>query len=313
MVQQLEPTVVSRLTSARSRLSSRKQRDALLAYVLLSPAAALYLIFIAGPLIAALWISLFNWDLLSPATFTGLTNYEKLFSDPVVHAVLVNTVIFTVSSVVLHVGLGLLAALAVNRAMPAPLNYLLRTAFFFPQLISWAAVALMWKYILDPNFGFVTYYLSKLGLSPPDWLASPQWAMPSLIFVDFWRTFGFVFIVLLAGLRSIPPHFYEAAVIDGAGPLHRFRYVTIPLLSPTLFFASVITFIGAFQIFEPMFIMTQGGPGNATQSIVMLIYETAFRQFQMGYACAQAALVLVAIMCVTLIQLLASRYWVHYD
>ena len=168
--------------------------------------------------------------------------------------------------------------------------------------------------MLDPSFGYVNYYLAQIGISsPPDWLASPTLAMPSLIFVDFWRTFGFIFIVLLAGLIAIPRYLYDAAAIDGANSFQRFWHVTIPMLSPTLLFASLVTVIGAFQIFEPMYIMTQGGPGNATRSIVELIYETAFHQFQMGYACAMAIVVLLFIMCFTVIQLRLSRLWVHYQ
>jgi multiple sugar transport system permease protein len=179
--------------------------------------------------------------------------------------------------------------------------------------MSYASVALLWKFALDPSFGFINYYLGLLHIAAPAWLLSPRWAMPALIFVDLWHTLGFTFIILLAGLQGVPTYLQEAARIDGAGAWQRLWNVTIPMLSPTLFFASVITFIGAFQIFEPMFIMTNGGPGNATLSVVMQIYETGFRSFEMGYASTNALIVFVVIMIVTLVQLWISRYWVNYD
>jgi multiple sugar transport system permease protein len=282
-------------------------------YAFLSPAVILFTVFLVGPMVATVVLSFFTWDLLTAPEFSGIDNYTKMLSDPTVGRVLLNTVVFTFASLVIHLGLGLALALAVNRAISPVLRYFLRTAYFFPQLLSWAAVALVWKYALDPDFGFVNYYLAKLGVSPPAWLIDPFWAMPALIMVDGWKTLGFIFIVLLAGLQGIPKGLYEAAALDGAGPWRRFWNITIPMLSPTLFFASLVTFIGAFQIFEPMFIMTQGGPGDATRSIVMLIYETGFRNFQMGYASALAVVVLAIIMGVTLLYMRSARYWVHHE
>jgi multiple sugar transport system permease protein len=305
--------VGSPLPQWRHGFSARKRREALAAYTFLSAPLLLFVVFLGGPLVAVFVISVLEWDLLTQPVFSGVENYKQLVSDPTARAAIQNTFVFAFWSVVLHLGFGLLLALAVNRIMPPTLTYFLRTAYFFPLIISWAAVALMWRYILDPNFGFLPYYLSKVGLSLPNVLTSPNWAMPALIFVDFWRTIGLTFIILLAGLQSIPNQLYEAAKIDGAGSFHRFWYVTIPMLSPTLFFALVITFIGAFQIFEPMYIITQGGPGDETRSIVMYIFETGFRSFDMGYASAQAVVVFLVIMVVTLIQIGLSRYWVHYE
>ncbi len=295
------------------RISVMARRDAIAGYLFVSPAVLLFLIFIAGPLIGAIALSLFQWDLLTPAHFAGLGNYAQLFTDPVVGQAIANTFVFTFWSIVLHIGLGLLLALAVNRAMQAPLKYFLRTAYFFPLLMSWASVALMWKFALDPSFGFINYYLGLLHISPPNWLLSPQWAMPTIIVVDLWRTLGFTFIILLAGLQGLPPYLAEAAHLDGAGRLQRFWHITLPMLSPTLFFTTIITFIGAFQIFEPMFIMTNGGPGNDTLSIVQDIYQTGFRSFQMGYASTISLIVFLVIMLVTLLQFGLGRYWVNYE
>ena len=297
----------------RGKSSPLQRRETIAAYLFLSPAIVLFLVFLAGPLLGAIAISFFRWDLLTTAEFVGFENYAQLLSDAEALRAVWNTFVFTFWSMVLHIGIGLLLALAVTRAMPAGLMYFLRAAYFFPLLISWAAVAIMWRYILDPNFGFLNYYLDRFGLPTTEWLISERWAMPAIILVDLWRTLGFTFIILLAGLQGIPKQLYEAAMIDGAGPFRKFWSVTIPLLSPTLLFAGVITFIGAFQIFEPMFIMTQGGPGDETLSIVMHIYETGFRSFQMGYASVLALVVFLVVMVVTLVQLWLSRYWVHYD
>lgn len=290
---------------------ARRRLEALAAYAFLSPALVLFLVFLAGPLVAALALSVQSWDLLSPPRFVGLDNYRKLAGDPLFLKVALNTLVFTIASVVLHLGVGLGLALLVNRKISPFLQYLVRTAYFFPQLISWAAAALIWRYILDPDFGFLNYYLRWLGLDAPAWLASPPLAMPAIVGVDLWRTIGFIFIVLLAGLQAIPPRLYEAATLDGAGRWRQFWDITLPMLSPTLFFALVITFIGAIQIFEPMYIMTNGGPLNGTRSIVMYVFETAFRRFQMGYASAMANIIFVVIMLVTMLQLLLARYWVH--
>ncbi|MDQ3657270.1 MAG: sugar ABC transporter permease [Chloroflexota bacterium] len=290
-----------------------RRREAMVAYALLSPAIVLFLVFIAGPLVGAIVLSFFEWNLLTDAEFVGIDNYRQLFTDDTALAAVRNTFVFAFWSLVTHLGLGLLLALAVQRAIPGVLKYLFRTAIFFPVIMSWAAVSLIWLFILDPNFGFINYYLDQLGLRTESWLLMPDTAMPAIILVDLWKTIGFTFILLLAGLQGVPAHLHEAAKIDGAGSVRRFWDITLPMLSPTLFMTAILTFIGAFQIFEPMFIMTGGGPLDTTVSIVMHIYETGFRRFEMGYASAMAIGVFVVILAVTLIQMRLSRYWVFYE
>ncbi len=290
-----------------------RRREAIVAYTLLSPAIILFLIFIAGPLVGAIALSFFEWNLLTDAEFVGLENYRKLVTDDAALAAVRNTFVFAFWSLVTHVGLGLLLALAIQRSIPGVLKYLFRTAIFFPVIMSWAAVSLIWLYILDPNFGFINYYLAQLGLPTKSWLLMPGSAMPAIILVDLWKTIGFTFILILAGLQGVPPHLHEAAKLDGAGSVRRFWDITLPMLSPTLFMVAILTFIGAFQIFEPMYIMTEGGPLDKTVSIVMQIYETGFRRFEMGYASAMAIGVFLVILAVTLIQMRLSRYWVFYE
>lgn len=306
-------TSVQRGKYEKRKRTNWQQREILAAYLFLAPALLLFIVFIAGPFLGAFVLSLFSWDMFTSPQFSGLANYAKLFTDSNVRISLWNTAVFTFWSLVLHLVCGMLLALAVNRAISGVLKYFLRTAYFFPLIMSWAAVSLMWLYLLDPNFGIVDFYLKILHLPTPNWLLTSSTALPALIFVDLWRSLGFTFVILLAGLNSVPTHFYEAARLDGANAWRRFWSVTVPLMSPTLLFACVITVVGAFQIFDPMFIMTSGGPGTATLSIVLYIYETGFQSFQMGYASTLALLVFVVIMILTVIQLRVSRYWVFYD
>lgn len=304
-------TVSARDLGARARTIAPKGRRDHVGYVFIAPAVILFLVFIGLPFLAAIALSFTHWDLLTSIKFAGVDNYVQLVRDAQVRKAVGNTFIFAFASVVTHIGFGLLLAVAVSSRASRVLRYVLRTAFFFPFLVSWAAVALLWKYVLDPTFGIGNYYLHLVGLPTANWLASPSLALPSLIVVDFWHTIGYTFVILLAGLQTVPQHLHEAAKVDGAGALRRFWHVTLPMMSPTLFFATVITFIGAFQIFDPMVIMTQGGPDGNTESVVMYVYQQAFQSFQMGYASTVALIVFVVMMLVTLLQFRLSRLWVH--
>jgi multiple sugar transport system permease protein len=297
----------------KPRRSPRQRRDARTAYLLLAPAFVLFLVFIVIPLLGAVALSLFNYDLLTPPVFIGLANYRYLLHDQLAADALVVTFIFTAASVILHVAVGLGLALAVSRPMPRALRYGLRTAFFFPLLISWAVVSLIALYTLDPNFGFITYYLGKLGLHHLELFTNTHTALATIIGVDLWHTVGFSFIVLLAGLQSIPASLIEAARIDGAGWWAILRRVKLPLLSPSLFFVTVISFIGAFQIFEPVHIITDGGPNNSTESIVQYIYDVGFSELHMGYAATLGLVVFIVLLVVTLGQFALGRLWVHND
>jgi multiple sugar transport system permease protein len=303
----------STLTSSAARFSGRPKRPSQqwLGFLYIGPAAILFLVFIVAPFIAAIALSFYQWNLLTPAQPVGLANFAQLFHDPVLLQSLGNTFIFAISSVVLHVGVGLLLALALNRAMNKVLSYFVKATLFFPLLISWAAVALLWKYVLDPTFGYVSYYLKLIGIQTPAFFTDPHWALAALIGVDFWHTIGYTLIILLAGLQTVPIELVEAAHTDGAGSARTFFSIILPLMSPTIFFATVITFIGAFQIFDPMQIITQGGPNNRTLSVVQYLYQTAFQSFNVGYASVISLVVFVIIMTVTALQFWGSRKWVH--
>lgn len=288
-----------------------RRRTATAGWMFVSPALLLFLVFVAGPFVFAIVLAFLKWDMLTTPEFVGADNFVRLFSDPILPQVLLNTFVFAFASIVTHLVFGLLLALAVNRVASRVLGYFARVAIFFPFLISWAAVALLWKYVLDPTFGYVAQYAAAFGIELPNFFADPAWAMPAIIFIDLWHTVGFTFIIMLAGLQTVPTELVEAARTDGATSWQIFWNVTLPLMSPTMFFATIITFIGAFQIFAPIQIITKGGPQNSTTTIIMYLYEKGFQAFDMGYAAAVALLVFVIIMGVTVLQFLGRRKWVH--
>ncbi|MCT1479851.1 carbohydrate ABC transporter permease [Microbacterium sp. p3-SID336] len=288
-----------------------RRRTATAGWMFVSPALLLFLVFVAGPFVFAIVLAFLKWDMLTTPEFVGGDNFVRLFSDPILPQVLLNTFVFAFASIVTHLVFGLLLALAVNRVASRVLGYFARVAIFFPFLISWAAVALLWKYVLDPTFGYVAQYAATFGIELPNFFADPAWAMPAIIFIDLWHTVGFTFIIMLAGLQTVPTELVEAARTDGATSWQIFWNVTLPLMSPTMFFATIITFIGAFQIFDPIQIITKGGPQNSTTTIIMYLYEKGFQAFDMGYAAAVALLVFVIIMGVTVLQFLGRRKWVH--
>ena len=306
-------TVVGRPDRLRPRSSGAGQgRPATLAgYLFISPALLLFVIFILGPFIAAIVLAFYSWDMLTPPIPNGVGNFTELFRDPTLYQALGNTFVFAFASVVTHLVGAMLLALGVNKLRSKVASYFVRTSLFFPFVISWAAVALLWKYVLDPTFGMGTYYLKKVGFNPPDWFTDPHWALPAIIGIDWWHTIGFTFVIMLAGLQTVPAELLEAARVDGANGWQRLWHVTVPLMSPTIFFAAVITFIGAFQIFDPVQIISpNGGPQNATLTIVMYLYQKGFQAFQVGYASAVALLVFAIMALVTALQFWASRRWV---
>ncbi len=203
--------------------------------------------------------------------------------------------------------------MGVNRQMHALPRYLLRTAIFFPVLTTTASLALVWQYLLTQDRGVVNYLLTQIGMDPIPWLSSSQWALRSVILYDVWKSIGFLMVLYLAGLQGIPESLYEAARIDGANRLQLMRHVTLPLITPTAFFAIVISLIGAAQVFDNAWVLTGGGPGDASRLIVLYIYEAGFRRFEMGYASALSMTLFGLLILLTLAQFAFSRRWVHYE
>jgi multiple sugar transport system permease protein len=310
-----QPTVAApRIASGiKGWLLKPARREAISGYLFILPTFLGYTVFIIGPILAAIGLSFTQYDLLSSPTFTGLENYRQLASDTRLHLVYRNTIFFTVVSVFFNIGIGLLLAVLLNRKLPAFLRYFLRSAFFFPVLIGHVYIAIIWQFLYQQDTGVINYYLGLIGLGPYPWLSSGQWAMPSVIIMDVWKNTGFAMLVCLAGLQNVPQDYYEAAALDGAGAWTRFRSITLPLISPTLFFLSVIFAIGAIQVFDSIIVLTNGGPGDSTRSIVMYLREVAFDNFEMGYGSAVAITLFAAIMALTLVQFRVSRAWVHYE
>lgn len=293
--------------------SKQSRREALAGYLFILPTFIGYTAFVLGPLLAAIGYSFTSYDGLTSAKSNGLDNYRELWHDDLLRTVYKNTFVFSIFAVFFNIGLGLILAVLINRAMPRFLRYIFRSAFFFPVLVAHVYIAIIWLFLYNKDLGIINYYLGDLGINPLPWISTAKWAMPSVIIMDVWKNAGFAMLICLAGLQNIPGEYYEAAALDGASGSQRFRQITLPLLTPTLFFLFVIFTIGALQVFDSIIVLTNGGPGDATRSIVMYLYQTAFQDFEMGYASAVAMTLFVLIMFLTLVQFRLSRRWVHYD
>jgi multiple sugar transport system permease protein len=283
------------------------------AYLFISPAMILFLAFIAIPVVGIVVFSFLQWDLLTPPRFAGLSNFRMLAHDGELAHALVNSLLFDLMTTSLHIVVGMGLAIAVTSVRSKTVRYWARTAFVVPFLMSAGAVAVMWSYILSGSTGPLNYYLSRLGMSPPDWLASGTWALPSLVGVDLWQTVGITFIIFLVGLQTIPFGLYEAAAIDGVGPFQRFRYITLPMLSPATLVASITAFIGAFEIFTWPYVITSGGPGDATLTIMVYIFRVSFRNLELGYGAAVSIVNLVVLVVLVTVGFRLARRWVHYE
>lgn len=290
----------------------RRDHETLSAYLFLAPNTLGFLIFTALPVVAALVLAFYDWDLLLGAEYVGLENFRRLlFEDDVFRAAGLNTFYFVAVSVPLSAGLGLAVALLCNQALRGITIF--RAIFLLPYVTITVAVALVWRWLYHPTLGLFNNLLALVGIEGPSWLVSTRWAMPAIILLTIWKSFGYNMVLFLAGLQGIPEQLYEAATIDGANAWQRFRHVTLPMLSPTTFFVVIISIIGSFQVFDQALVMTGGGPGVATTTLVLFIYQVGFQSFHMGYAAAAAWLLFVVIMVFTLIQFRTQRRWVTYE
>jgi len=292
---------------------SHRRSEALSGYLFIAPIYIGFLIFIAAPIVVAFGLSFTKFDILKGATFIGLNNYTHMLTDARLQTVYRNTALFTSISVVLNVGIGLLLAVALNSRLPRLIRNFYRSIFFFPVLIAHTYISVIWQFLYAKDTGIFNYYLSQIGVGPIPWLNSSQWVLFSIILMDVWKNTGFAMLLFLAGLQNIPGEYYEVAQIDGANGVNAFFKITLPLLSPTIFFILVIFMTGALQVFDSIMVISEGGPGDASRSIVMYIYEKAFRTFDMGYASAVAMTLFVLILGLTLLQFALGRRWVHYE
>jgi len=288
-----------------------KHQQWLWGYLLLLPALIGFFVFMLYPMFTGVYLSFTAWGGFGPVKWVGLENWIKLLHDKHFLKAVWNTVYYTLGILAIGVPLALLLALLLNQKFLRGRNFF-RAVYYLPVISMMVAVSMLWKWLLSPNHGLVNYFLGFIGLPKINWLLDPRWAMPGLILMSIWKGTGFNMVIFLAGLQGIPKMYYEAAEIDGANSWHKFRYVTLPLLSPTTYFIVITTMIHSFQIFQQAYILTEGGPREATTTIVYYIYKNAFEWFQMGYACTQAVLLLVILVLATLFQQWLQKRWVFY-
>jgi multiple sugar transport system permease protein len=291
----------------------RRRREALNGYLFVAPSIIGFVVFILGPLLAVVYFSFTRYDAISPPQWRGLANYERLFTDDRLRSVYLNTIIYVVAAVVLINGIALLLAVVVDQRLPRFLTVVFRSVYFFPSLVSLVYISLIWQALFQRDTGLVNYYLHALGGDPVNWLSSTTTSRWTVVIVDTWRNVGFAMLIYVAALQDVPRELEEAAQLDGAGPVTLFRKITVPMISQAIFFNVTITVIGAFQIYESVIVLTNGGPGDSTRSVVMYLAEQAFSNFQIGYASAIAITLFLIILAATLIQFRIRRSWVHYE
>ena len=300
-------------TTAESRRRHRAPQDTLRIIAYLTPGMTGFLVFIIIPLIASLIISLFSWSLLGTSEFVGLDNYRRMISgeDPAFYTILKNTVVFAL----LYTGANLIISTGISywlQHLPNRFSRVLRIIFFIPVVTPMAGNALIWRLLLNDE-GVVNSALNSIGLPSLPWLNNPSLAMGSLVIMSLWQGLGYSIVVLTAGLNGINPSILEASELDGATGFRRFFQVVFPILSPTFFFCTVMTVIGAFKVFAQPFFLTKGGPGESTNTIVLALYRNGFSFDKLGYASALAWILFVIVMLLTALQFSQQKRWVNYD
>lgn len=301
--------------TGRSRVARRRggplAAEVRWAWLFLAPTIIGLALLSAGPILATLGISFTRWDLLTAPEFVGFDNFRELLGDQRFMSALRNTVLFTVLSIPLDLALALFLALSLNRAIRG--IAWIRTSYFLPLVTSATAISLVWAWIYAPN-GILNSIMGFLGMPPQKWITDPFWAIPAIVFMTVWQGVGISTIIFLAGLQAVPEELYDAADVDGAGRWARLRYVTLPLLTPSLFFAGILGLISAFQVFDQVYVLARpGNPTEATITLVYFIYENGFRFFRMGYASAASWILFVIVGVLTIIYFRLQRRWVHYQ
>lgn len=276
------------------------------AYLFILPSMIIFTAFVLIPLLVSIVFSLYSFDMMgNNIKFLGLGNYTKLLADNRFWNALLNTLYFTGGTVPFLVITALLIAVALNAK--TKYNAVFKSIYFLPAICSMTIVSIAWSFMLDTDIGIISYYFSLIGIKTIAFLKDPIWAMPTIIVVSIWKTFGFNMVILLAGLQGISISYYEAADIDGASKVKQFFNITLPMLMPTIGFVAITSVINSFQVFDQVFVMTKGGPLFKTETIVQYIYHQGFEVFDMGYASAAAEILLVIILSVSMIMLKALR------
>lgn len=289
-------------------MATLRQRETLAAYGFIAPAYLIYLLFLAIPLVASLLLSVLEVDRLTlVAEFVGWSNFDWILTDPRFWKTFGNTFYFIALAVLGNVGLGLGLAVLLDRNIPGPLLYLFRLAYFLPVLVSLAFVSFIWRFMFSFDLGAINYYIRMLGLPAVGWLTDKNVAMLSIVVIDVWKNVGFFVIILLAALQGVPRNLMEAARIDGASPFTALRRIKLPYIAPVILFCVTYATIGGLQVFDSIKIITDGGPGDSTRSVVMYMFSEAFSAGELGTGAASALTLLVVIAIVTAIQLTLGR------
>lgn len=290
--------------------TARQRREARWFYIVISPWLIGFLVFTLGPMITSIYLSFTDWDLFTSPTFIGFANYRKLLAnDPVFWKALTNTFFYAAISVPLHMSISLFFAYLLNKPLRGMSFF--RTAFYIPSLVPVVASALLFTWLLAPN-GLINDILAIIGIDGPPWLIDTQWVKPGLIIMSLWGVGGGI-VLLLAGMRAIPNELYEAAAMDGANESHMFFNITLPMLTPIIYFNLIIGLISSMQTFSQVYILTSGGPNNASLMMSVYLFNNAFRFFKMGYASAIAWIMFIIILILTLLIIKSSSIWVFYE
>jgi multiple sugar transport system permease protein len=285
-------------------------RDTLWFYLFASPWIIGFVIFSLGPMIASLVLSLTNYSVLMPTRFLGLENYVQMTKDDLLLTSILNTAYYALLAVPLGEVVSLALALMLNTKVLHGRSFF-RAAFYVPSVMPIVALSILWVWLLQPRFGLINTLIGLFGVHGPNWLGNPAWSKAGLVVMSLMGV-GANMVILLAALQDVPAHLYEAAMLDGANSWSKFRHVTVPMISPSIFFTLVIGFIGSFQVFTQAYVMTGGGPAGSTLFYVLYLYRYAFEQFKLGYASALAWLLFLVIVALTFIQFKLSSKWVYY-
>lgn len=292
-------------------LSRYRRAEMWAGYLCIAPWLVSFIVLTAGAMLFGLMLAFFETDLLSEFTFVGLRNFGSLFTDDLFKKSLYNTAYYTFTTVPLSTLSAFVMALILNQGVWG--QGIFRTIYYLPSVVSGVAVSIIWIWLFSPQNGIINAFLAIFGISPgPRWFYSEQWAMPGLIIMSLWGVGG-AMLIYLAGLQGIPKELYEAVDIDGAGPFRRLINITVPLMTPTIFFNVIMNIIGSFQVFTSAFIATQGGPNNATLTLVLYLYRKGFQQFRFGYASTVSWALMVIILLFTALVFRSSSVWVYYE
>ncbi len=280
-------------------------------YLFIAPALISILVFALFPILKGFWLSFTNSNGINQCEFVGLQNYQKMLVDTEFHASLLNTFIFVLGTVPAIVILSLVFAYFLNKKLPG--RKFFRSVYFLPAIASTVSIAMIWKWLFNESSGLLNMWLNMLGLDSVHWLSSSKWSMTSVIIMNVWKNLGTNIVIMLAALQGVPHTLYEAISLETNSKWKSFFHITLPMVSPTVFLVSIMTTISAFQVFEQVMCLTNGGPGNSTTVAVLYIYRQAFENFRMGYASTLAYVLFFIILIITLVQWYGQKYWVHAE